>query len=196
MTFEELRHALAARARDDFPFETLSPAHLPPAGLAHGAVLVPLLDLGGAPAVLFTKRRFDLRRHAGEVCFPGGRIDEADVDTLAAALRETAEEIGLPPGEVDVLGRLDETLVLRSAFRLTPWVARVPHPFPYAPHPGEVERILFVPLGDLARPGAHRTEHHEAYGRVHEVHFFDVGGETIWGATARILSRLLQVWKA
>jgi 8-oxo-dGTP pyrophosphatase MutT (NUDIX family) len=195
MTFDELRHALAARARDDFPFETLAPGKLPEGGLVHGAVLVPLLDLDGAPAVLFTKRRFDLRRHAGEVCFPGGRIDETDVDTLAGALREAEEEIGLPPDAVDVLGRLDETLVLRSAFRLTPWVARVPYPFPYAPHPGEVERILYVPLAELARPGVHRTEHHEAYGHVHEVHFFQVGGETIWGATARILSRLLQVWR-
>jgi 8-oxo-dGTP pyrophosphatase MutT (NUDIX family) len=195
MTFEELRHALAVRAREDFPFERLATDELPPGGLVRGAVLVPLLDEDGAPAILFTKRRFDLRRHAGEVCFPGGRIDEADVDTLAAALREAQEEIGLAPDAAEVLGRLDETLVLRSAFRLTPWIARVPYPYPYVPHPGEVERILVVPASDLVRPGVHRTERLPAYGQQHEVHYFDVGGETIWGATARILSRLLEVWK-
>jgi 8-oxo-dGTP pyrophosphatase MutT (NUDIX family) len=129
------------------------------------------------------------------VSFPGGRIEEGE-DALAAALREAFEEVGLDPGTVDVLGRLDETLVLASAFRLTPWVARIPYPAPLAPDPREVEEILEVPLAGLAAPGAHRTEEHEVYGMRHLVHFYDVGGEVIWGATARILHRLLATMKA
>lgn len=193
-SFDELRSALAARARDDFPFERLDPARLPEGGLRRAAVLVPLLEKDGQVHVLLTKRRADLRRHAGQVSFPGGGVEPGDADTLAAALRETQEEVGIHPWAVDVLGRLDETLVLVSGFRLTPWVGRVPYPCALTPDPGEVEAILFVQLADLLAPGVHRTERHERYGMEHEVHFYDTGGEVIWGATARVLSRLLTVW--
>jgi 8-oxo-dGTP pyrophosphatase MutT (NUDIX family) len=127
------------------------------------------------------------------VSFPGGRI-EAGEAPLSAALREAHEEVGLDPTRVEVLGRLDETLVLVTGFRLTPWVGLVPYPYPYLAHPGEVEAILYVPLSDLARPGVHRTEEREAYGDLHEVHFYDLPVVTIWGATARVLHQLLTLW--
>lgn len=193
LSFEAIRAALAARERRDYPFHDLQPEHLPEGGLRHAAVLVPLLERDGEICLLFTKRPMELRRHAGQVCFPGGRIDESDADDLAAALRETEEEIGLPPGNVEVLGRLDETLVLVSSFRLTPWVGRVPYPFPYAPHAQEVEEIIVVPLRELSAPGAHRTQEVVAYGIPHEVHFYDVKGQVIWGATARVVTQLLQL---
>jgi len=192
--FEALRRALAARAREDFPFETLAPEHVPEGGLRHAAVLVPLLEKDGAPHVLLTRRRADLRHHAGQVSFPGGRIEEGE-DARAAALREAHEEIGLDPARVDVLGRLDETLVLVSAFRLTPWVGVVPHPYPYVPHAAEVDEILYVPIADLSAPGVHRTEEREVYGLRHEVHFYDLADVTVWGATARVLDRLLEAWR-
>jgi 8-oxo-dGTP pyrophosphatase MutT (NUDIX family) len=193
VTWDELRRALAERPREDFAFERISPGHLPPGGLARGAVLVPLLEKDGRTHVLLTKRRSHLRRHAGQWSFPGGRVEPGE-ESVAAALREAHEEIGLEPGAAEVLGRLDETLVLVSAFRLTPWVARVPYPYAYAPHPEEVEQLIVTPLADLRAPGAHRTQEVEVYGMKHEVHFFDVGGEVVWGATARVLHKLLGIW--
>jgi 8-oxo-dGTP pyrophosphatase MutT (NUDIX family) len=195
MTFERLRAALATRAREDYPFHTLAPERLPEGGLRRAAVLVPLLEKDGAPHILLTRRRGDLRHHAGQVSFPGGGVEPGE-DARAAALREAHEEIALDPARVDVLGRLDETLVLTSAFRLTPWVGVVPYPYPYVAQPAEVEEILIVPLTALAAPGVHRTEEHEAYGGRVAVHFYDLPEATVWGATARVLDKLLAVWSA
>jgi 8-oxo-dGTP pyrophosphatase MutT (NUDIX family) len=194
MSFEALRRALATRARRDFPFESLRKEHLPEGGLRRAAVLVPLLEKDGAVHVLLTRRQPDLRHHAGQVSFPGGRIEPGE-DSRDAALREAHEEIGLDPAAVDVLGRLDETLVLVSAHRLTPWVGAVPHPYPYVPNVVEVAEILIVPLAALYAPGVHRVEEREMYGERHEVHFYDLPQATVWGATARVLDRLLAVWR-
>jgi 8-oxo-dGTP pyrophosphatase MutT (NUDIX family) len=193
MSLEPLRAALARRVRQDHPFHLLRPEQLPEGRLRDAAVLVPLYEDGGEARVLLTRRRADLRQHAGQVSFPGGRIEPGEA-SLDAALREAQEEVGLDPARVDVLGRLDDTLVLVTGFRLTPWVGVVPYPYPYAAHPGEVEEILHVPLAALAAPGVHRTEEREAYGDRHEVHFFDLPGVTIWGATARVLHKLLGLW--
>jgi mutator protein MutT len=193
MTLARLRQVLAARAPGSFPFEELPRDALPEGGLRPAAVLVPLFEERGEPYVLLTRRHGDLRHHAGQVSFPGGRIEPGE-DALQAALREAHEEIGLDPEHVEVVGRLDEALVLVSAHRLTPWVGVVPHPYPYLAHPREVEAILYVPIAALRREGAHRTEELTAYGVKHLVHFFDVPQATVWGATARVLHQLLEVW--
>ncbi len=193
MSIEALRRALATRTREDFPFRALDPGTLPQGGFVRAAVLVPLFEYDHAAHVVLTRRRSDLRRHAGQVSFPGGRMEPGE-DSLAAALREAEEEIGLDQARVDVLGRLDDTLVLVTGFHLTPWVGLVPYPYPYQPHPGEVEEILYVPLAALTNPGVHRTEEREAYGELHLVHFFHLPALTIWGATARILDKLLAEW--
>ncbi len=190
---DRLRAMLAARAPVSFKVESLKPELLPEGGLHHAAVLVPLFEHEGEAHVLLTRRRHDLSRHAGQVSFPGGRI-EAGEAPLSAALREAQEEVGLDPTRVEVLGRLDETLVLVTGFRLTPWVGLVPYPYPYLAHPAEVEAILYVPLSALARQGVHRIEEREAYGDLHEVHFYDLPEVTIWGATARVLHQLLTLW--
>jgi len=197
MSFAPLRAALAARRPTLLDLDRISPEYRNSDGaLREAAVLVALFHKAGEACVLLTRRCADLRHHAGQISFPGGRIDPHDEDSLAAALREAEEEVGLAPGHVDVLGRLSEQLVVVTGFRLTPWVGSVPYPYPYRPHPGEVDEILEVPLAQLARPGAHRTETREAYGMLHEVHFFTLGKDTIWGATARVLHELLGVWKA
>lgn len=195
MTLDRLRTLLAARVAGSYPFELLRAEQLPPGGLSRAAVLVPLYANAGDPHVLLTLRRANLRRHAGQVSFPGGRIEPGE-EPREAALREAQEEIGLDPARVELIGRLDETLVLATGFRLTPWVGVVPYPYPYLAHPGEVEAILEVPIASLARPGAHRTEEVEAYGERHLVHFYDLPAVTIWGATARILDQLITLWSA
>ncbi len=194
MTLADLAAALATFEARGAPIDRIPQEHLPKGGFARAAVLVPLHERDGEVHVLLTRRPAAMRRHAGQVSFPGGRIEPGE-ETLAAALREAHEEIGLEPSRADVMGRLSETVVLQSAFRLTPWVASVPYPYPYAAAAGEVAEILHVPLAALARPGAHRVEPREVYGLRLDVHFFSVGGDVIWGATGRVLAELLTLWR-
>jgi 8-oxo-dGTP pyrophosphatase MutT (NUDIX family) len=194
VSLERLAAALAARIPGVAPMGRIPSEGMPPGGFARAAVLVPLHLKDGEPHVMLTKRHADLKHHAGQASFPGGKIERGE-EALQAALREAQEEVGLDPTHVAVLGQLSEVIVLRSAFRLTPWVASVPYPYPYAPAPSEVEEIWHVPLAALASPGVHRTERVVAWGAEFEVHFYDVNAGTIWGATARVLSELLEVWR-
>jgi 8-oxo-dGTP pyrophosphatase MutT (NUDIX family) len=194
MTFERLRSVLAAHAPGTAPVDRIPPEHLPPGGFTRAAALVPLHERGGEPHVLLTRRPRHMRRHAGQLSVPGGRIEPGE-EPLEAALREAEEEIGLPRDRPEVLGRLSETLVLQTAFRLTPWVASVPYPYPYVAAPGEVEEILHVPLAKLLDPGVHRVEPRQVYGMSLDVHYFTLGEEVLWGATARIVWELLGLWR-
>jgi 8-oxo-dGTP pyrophosphatase MutT (NUDIX family) len=194
MTLERLRAALAARVAGTAPVDRIPPEHLPPGGFALAAAIVPLHQKDGEPHLLLTRRPRHMRRHAGQISVPGGRIEPGE-EPLEAALREAEEEIGLARDRADVLGRLSETLVLQTAFRLTPWVASVPYPYPYVAAPGEVDEILHVPLSALLAPGAHRVEAREVYGMTLDVHYFTMGEDVLWGATARIVWELLGVWR-
>jgi 8-oxo-dGTP pyrophosphatase MutT (NUDIX family) len=111
---------------------------------------------------------------------------------LDTALRETFEEIGVPPEAVEVLGALDDFPTI-SRFAVTPFVGVIPHPFPYRLHHREVEAVVEVPLSFLQDPAHLRVEALEYEGRIYDVLFWDYGPYTIWGATARILKSLLDL---
>jgi 8-oxo-dGTP pyrophosphatase MutT (NUDIX family) len=197
MTADRLRRALAGHPVSRLDTSALQSAYrISPGALREAAVLVPVYFDGEAARVLMTRRRNDLRLHPGQVSWPGGQIDPGDADARAAALREAHEEIGLDPDHVDVVGRLGEALAVLSGFRLTPWVGVVPYPYPYVAQPAEVAGLVELSVADLLAPGTHRVGTVEAFGLVHEVHTFEVAGEVVWGASARILHELLSVWRS
>jgi 8-oxo-dGTP pyrophosphatase MutT (NUDIX family) len=194
MIFDRLKGALAARQLGPDPTRGVQPEHLPVGGFRHASVLVPLYEKDGAPHVLLTLRPATMRRHAGQISLPGGALDDGE-ESLQAALREAHEEVGLDRRQAAILGRLSEVMVLTSPFRLTPWVASVPYPYPYATAPGEVEELLHVPLEALLDERNYSVRRVEAYGMTLDTHSYQAGPHLVWGATARILHELLSIWR-
>jgi len=156
------------------------------------AVLVPLFLAveASAPYVVLTKRRSDLRRHAGEISFPGGRRDAEDSDLTATALREAEEEIGLAPSLVTLLGELPRTSTFVTNYVIQPFVATIPAGQAWRLSANEVDAVLELPL-DAVRDGRTRTRI-ERRGISFEVDAYIVGEHLIWGATARILEHLFE----
>jgi 8-oxo-dGTP pyrophosphatase MutT (NUDIX family) len=156
------------------------------------AVLLPLYGWPGEPGLIFTERRADLRRHAGEISFPGGRQDEADADLAATALREAHEEIGLDPARVEVGEKLPATKTFVTGYRIHPFVGRIPDPgeLDLRPNPAEVETVLTFSL-DVLRES---FEMRRLIKRGIPIHTptYEVEGHFVWGATARILGDLLE----
>lgn len=173
--------------------QDLNPDMEPKRPLTRAAVLVPLVDRSEGLTVLLTKRTDHLHDHAGQVSFPGGRLEPEDPDAVAAALRESEEEIGLPRTAVEPLGALDDTETVATNFVITPWVGVIREPVMWRPDGQEIERVIEVPFAELAKPGGMRTEEWERNGVRRPVYFFDYRGDTIWGATARIVKHYLDV---
>ena len=160
--------------------------------LVKAAVLLPLVDRG-EPFVVFAKRTDRVGTHRGQISFPGGRVDPADAGFLEAALRESEEEIGLPRTAVETLGALDDTETVATQFIITPFVGVVRAPVAWQPDGHEIEKVIEVPLAALRDLANLRVEYRERGGVRHEILFWDYQGETIWGATARILKQYLDV---
>ena len=164
---------------------------VPPGPLIRAAVLVPIVDRGEAHLVFI--QRSDRVQHAGQISFPGGRIDPDDADDLHAALREAHEEVALPPTSVEPLGVLDDTETFATQYVITPWVGLVHGAVAWQPDAHEVDRVIEVPVGALLARGCFRVEQWERAGTVRDVYFYDYGDTTIWGATARILKQYLDI---
>jgi 8-oxo-dGTP pyrophosphatase MutT (NUDIX family) len=157
-------------------------------GRTDAAVLVALyVDAGRLHAVL-TKRRENLRRHAGEISFPGGRYDETDSDLQATALREAEEEIGLPPASVELLGALQPTPTIATGYAVYPFVGLIEAGLAWTLSAREVSEVLELPLGELLAGYARRRLIRR--GIPIRTDTYVVGENLIWGATARILADL------
>jgi 8-oxo-dGTP pyrophosphatase MutT (NUDIX family) len=157
-------------------------------GRTKAAVLVPLYLKGGEPHAVFTKRREDLRRHPGEISFPGGRHDEGEPDLLATALREAQEEIGLAPAAVQVLGALSPTATVATGYAVYPFVGLIEPGQRWRPSAREVAQVLEVSLADLRRGFGRRRLFRR--GIPIQTDTYLVGEHLIWGATARIVGDL------
>jgi 8-oxo-dGTP pyrophosphatase MutT (NUDIX family) len=183
LTVDAIRGALA-RAE---------PAHLSRlegTGVRASAVLAPLYEEDGSVHVVLTRRAQHLRSHRGEVSFPGGG-QELGEDLRTTALRESFEETGLDPSSVEIIGELDHLETVTSRSFITPFVGVLPGRPSLEPNPGEVEKILHVPLADLLAPHVFREERWGLPPLDRPIYFFDVVGDTIWGATAFMLRNFL-----
>jgi len=182
---DRLRAALALERRDGLLAGDLIEG-APDAG-REAAVLVAVTDRP-EPGVLLTVRREHLRTHAGQVSFPGGRLDPGE-DAVAAALREAEEEIGLPPAKVEVWGSADPYRTV-TGYAVTPVVGLVPPDLPLAPHEHEVADWFEAPLSFLLDPANQQRMTAEFQGRMRDYYQIDWQGRRIWGATAAMLVNL------
>ena len=161
-------------------------------GSRAAAVLAPLYEADGDTNVVFTKRPDTMPSHRGEISFPGGKFEDGvDPDLRATALREAHEEIGLQPDAVEVVARLDGIGTVASQFVITPFVGFLEDAPRLVPNPSEVVRVLEVPMSTLLDPARYREERWDTWTQDLSVHFYELDDETIWGATARILTSFL-----
>ncbi|HLW47412.1 MAG TPA: CoA pyrophosphatase [bacterium] len=167
---------------------TVAPAG---AGLRRAAVLLPVVSTGAGPALLLTRRTDHVEHHKGQISFPGGALDDGE-DPLAGALRETHEEIGVPPSDVTVLGGLDDEEAAVSGFMVSPFVAALPYPARLRVSADEVNAVLVVALRVLLDPRNVRTElYRRPRGDSVVMYYYQAGGDVIWGFTGRIVARFL-----
>ncbi len=185
---DEARRPIAVRGDHD-----LNPGFgPPPATLREAAVLVPLVDRPDGVTVIFTQRTATLSAHAGQISFPGGGKEPEDEGPEDTALRETAEEIGLERGRIEIVGRLD-TYVTRTGFRVTPVVGVVTPPFLLTPDPTEVAEVFEVPLSFILDPANPQRHSREFLGKPRFFYVFPYEQRYIWGATAGMLVNLRDV---
>jgi 8-oxo-dGTP pyrophosphatase MutT (NUDIX family) len=204
----QLRQLIEERLKDSAPLTdvararlggvTVESAHLaeriPPERARPAAVLVPLVDRSEGLTVLLTERAAHLKNHAGQVSFPGGRMEEQDETPLAAALRETEEEIGLSREFVRVIGYLESHLIF-TGFHVVPVVAFVRPGFTLRPDPKEVAEVFEVPLAHILDVANHRTRARQVPGGTLHVYDIAYGERPIWGATAGMLMSLYRLLK-
>jgi len=178
------RIAIATACQAEQNLEAKDDARLVPA-----AVLIPLIEREEGMHILLTRRTDTLRSHPGQISFPGGRIEPDDPSIEAAALRESQEEIGLPPNQVEILGRLG-CWRIRTGYIIYPVIGMIELPVVLKPDPSEVAEIFEVPLSFLLNPKNHKPHIVEYDGQRHEFVAMPYGEYYIWGATAGMLHSL------
>ncbi len=171
---------------------------LSPDGMTIAAVLVPLFSVDGRRHVLLTKRSQAVEHHKGEISFPGGKLDPDDADLLSCALREADEEVGIVPGDVRVIGELDEFYTVASRYVVAPFVGVIPYPYEFRPSGREIAELLEVPLEVFFDPAYKSEDVWMFQGQSVPMVSYNWQGHVIWGATARILkhfAELVEQWQ-
>jgi 8-oxo-dGTP pyrophosphatase MutT (NUDIX family) len=157
------------------------------------AVLLPLYVREGQWHILFIKRTDTVKEHKGQISFPGGTREEGET-RLDTARRECDEEIGLNAGDTEVLGELDDEVTTTSNYIVSPFVAVIPWPYEFRINKDEVEETIGVPLSALMERGCRRDDTEYLDGKQVVSHTYHYQGRVIWGATARILNRFLDIY--
>jgi 8-oxo-dGTP pyrophosphatase MutT (NUDIX family) len=155
------------------------------------AVLVPVIE-DSETRILLTERAGNLVAHGGEVAFPGGMEDETDSSLVFTALRENEEEIGIQPGEVEIVGEL-RPFISKYGLHVTPYVGILSADLDYSPNPDEIASVFEVPLDYFGQAEPVRVDHISRHGESHRVAVYDFEGYEIWGLTAMILAEFLNV---
>jgi len=181
---QRLRQALSNRQKQ----------YITEPGLVPSAVLLPLYYKEGQYYLLFIKRTERVKEHKGQISFPGGAYEEEDGTLLNTALRENAEEIGLAPGEVEILGELDDTITWTSDYVISPFVAIIPWPYQFKMDEEEVDEIIEVPISMFLDKNYMRQETEVIDGEAVTLYYYHYQGRVIWGATARILNQFLDIF--
>jgi len=180
---EKLERALAQRQKQYIADESRIPS----------AVLIPLYQREGYYYIVFIRRTEKVKTHKGQISFPGGMRDVDDSSLLHTAVRESGEEIGLKKKDIKIIGELDDELTTTSNFIVTPFVGMIPWPYRFKKNKEEVAEILEVPINELLEKGYLKANTESLRGKPIESYKYFYEGRVIWGATARILKKLLDI---
>ncbi|MCJ7775619.1 MAG: CoA pyrophosphatase [Desulfobulbaceae bacterium] len=159
----------------------------------HAGVLVPIFRQGGDYMILFTKRTHKLEHHKGQISFPGGSVDDEDNSVMETVLREAREEIGLLKEDVELLGRIDDTMTVVSDFIVHPFVGLIPYPYGFTINTDEVARLITVPLKAFHPENSGKGASFEFADKTYRTPTYEYDGDVIWGATARIMEIFVNI---
>jgi len=165
-------------------------------GLIEAAVLIPIFCKDGEYHILFTQRSEQVPTHKGQISFPGGGRTKDDATLLDTALRESKEEIGLSAKDAEIIGELDDTPTTTSGFNISPFVALIPYPYDFKLSLYEIKEIFSVPVEVLIHKAKKRKEQYTFGNQVFVGYSFEYRGRHIWGATAKMVKQLLEIWES
>lgn len=162
-------------------------------GNTPSAVLMPIFFNNGQYHLLFIQRTERVKTHKGQISFPGGAYEEEDGTLLNTALRETHEEVGVIPADVQILGELDDMATAGGNYTITPFVGVIPYPYTFKLDDWETEELILVPIPALQDKKCFSEGTTIVNGKEVETYFYQYGKKIIWGATARILKQFLEI---
>lgn len=173
-------------------FEPFRPVDDSVDGKPPSAVLVPIVETTNGLELLLTRRSWTMRNHPGQISFPGGRMDPEDGELVVTALRETEEEVGVDRSLIEIVGELDRLTTVSSPAYIAPYIGVLKDRPTLTVSEVEVDDVLYVPIAELLDPAIYRQEIWTIGDRTASITFFELQGDTLWGATARMVRNFLE----